>query len=243
MATLSEPLRARTTPTRRTSPHAFAEQLADLGEVQMNYVTVGDASKPALLLIPGQTESWWGYEQALPLLAEHFQAFAVDLRGQGRSTRTPGRYTLDNMGNDLVRFIDVVDRPADDRQRAVVRRRAVRVAVGVRQARPGRRRPLRGPAAVRVRGRAGRRPGHPPGHRRRCSGCGARTSATSGASATGTACVAAAPDVLPGVARRGVPAAGRAAADTSRSTTPSGAGRSGPAPSPRRATTTGCCAR
>lgn len=91
-------------------PHAFAEQLADLGEVQMNYATVGDPSQPALLLIPGQTESWWGYEQALPLLSEHFQAFAVDLRGQGRSTRTPGRYTLDNMGNDLVRFIDVVIR-------------------------------------------------------------------------------------------------------------------------------------
>ena len=42
------------------------------------------------------------------LLADHFQVFAVDLRGQGRSSRTPGRYTLDNMGNDLVRFIDVV---------------------------------------------------------------------------------------------------------------------------------------
>jgi pimeloyl-ACP methyl ester carboxylesterase len=93
--------------------HAFDEQLADLGEVQMNYATVGDSSKPALLLIPGQTESWWGYEAALPLLAEHFNAFAVDLRGQGRSTRTPGRYTLDNMGNDLVRFIDlVINRPA-----------------------------------------------------------------------------------------------------------------------------------
>jgi pimeloyl-ACP methyl ester carboxylesterase len=91
-------------------PHAFTEQLVDLGEVQMNYVTLGDASKPALLLIPGQTESWWGYERTLPLLAEHFQAFAVDLRGQGRSTRTPRRYTLDNMGNDLVRFIDVVIR-------------------------------------------------------------------------------------------------------------------------------------
>lgn len=94
-------------------PHAFTEQLVDLGEVQMNHVVVGDASKPALLLIPGQTESWWGYEQALPLLAEHFQCHAVDLRGQGRSTRTPGRYTLDNMGNDLVRFLDVVvGRPA-----------------------------------------------------------------------------------------------------------------------------------
>jgi pimeloyl-ACP methyl ester carboxylesterase len=88
--------------------HAYPEQLVDVGEVELNYVTVGDPSKPALLLIPGQTESWWGYEEALPLIAEHFQVFAVDLRGQGRSSRTPGRYTLDNMGNDLVRFIDLV---------------------------------------------------------------------------------------------------------------------------------------
>ncbi len=89
-------------------PHDFAEQLVDLGEIQMNYATAGGAGSPALLLIPGQTESWWGYEAAMPRLAEHFEVFAVDLRGQGRSTRTPGRYTLDNMGNDLVRFIDMV---------------------------------------------------------------------------------------------------------------------------------------
>jgi pimeloyl-ACP methyl ester carboxylesterase len=93
-------------------PHAFKEQLCDTGEAALNYVVTGAADKPALLLIPGQTESWWGYEAALPLVAEHFQAFAVDLRGQGRSTRTPGRYTLDNMGNDLVRFIDrAIGRP------------------------------------------------------------------------------------------------------------------------------------
>ena len=92
--------------------HAFREQVCDTGEVEINYAVVGEPHKPALLLIPGQTESWWGYEGALPLLAEHFQAFAVDLRGQGRSTRTPGRYTLDNMGNDLVRFIDsAIGRP------------------------------------------------------------------------------------------------------------------------------------
>ena len=88
--------------------HGVAEDAVDLGEVHMNYATLGGPTSPALLLIPGQSESWWGYEAAMPLLAEHFQVFAVDLRGQGRSTRTPGRYTLDNMGNDLVRFIDVV---------------------------------------------------------------------------------------------------------------------------------------
>lgn len=93
-------------------PHNYEENQVNLGEIEMNYVVVGTADKPALLLIPGQTESWWGYEEALQILSENFQCFAVDLRGQGRSTWTPGRYTLDNMGNDLVRFIDtVIGRP------------------------------------------------------------------------------------------------------------------------------------
>src|SRR4051812_15005206 len=106
-----------TDPRGRYGPHAsdvtyvahdFPEHVIDVGEVELNYATAGDHSSPALLLIPGQTESWWGYEAAMPRLAEHFEVFAVDLRGQGRSTRTAGRYTLDNMGNDLVRFIDAV---------------------------------------------------------------------------------------------------------------------------------------
>jgi pimeloyl-ACP methyl ester carboxylesterase len=88
--------------------HEFDEHTVDLGEVRLNYSVVGDPDRPALLLIPSQSESWWGYERAMPLLAEHFQVYAVDLRGQGRSTWTPGRYTLDNFGNDLVRFIDLV---------------------------------------------------------------------------------------------------------------------------------------
>jgi len=88
--------------------HSLTEDLVDLGEIRINFATLGSPEQPALLLLPGQTESWWGYEAAMPLLAERFQVYAVDLRGQGRSTRTPGRYTLDNMGNDLVRFIDLV---------------------------------------------------------------------------------------------------------------------------------------
>jgi pimeloyl-ACP methyl ester carboxylesterase len=93
--------------------HGFPEQLVDLGEIRMNYAVAGSPDSPPLLLVPGQTESWWGYEQVMGPLAERFRVYAVDLRGQGRSTWTPGRYTLDLFGGDLVRFLErVVGRPA-----------------------------------------------------------------------------------------------------------------------------------
>ena len=79
-------------------------------------------------------------------------------------------------------------RTADHRQRPVVGRRPLRVAVGVRQARSGRRRGLRGPAAVLVRGATRDRARDPVRASARCSPCGAPTSATSGRSAPGTRC-------------------------------------------------------
>ena len=167
-------------------PHAYPEQTVDLGEVRMNYAVAGDPSQPALLLIPGQTESWWGYEAAMPLLAEHFQVFAVDLRGQGRSTRTPGRYTLDNMGNDLVRFIDlVIGRPTIV---SGLSSGGVLSAWLSAYAKPGQvlaavyEDPPLFASEVRPPRRSGRASTRPSA---RCSPRGASTSATSGRSATG----------------------------------------------------------
>ena len=100
------------------------------------------------------------------------------------------------MGNDLVRFIDTGHRAAHLRERPLVRRRPVGLALGLRQARAGHRRPLRGPAPVQPPrstpppARASARASVP------SSTSGAPTSATSGASATGTACGPAAPDIL-----------------------------------------------
>jgi pimeloyl-ACP methyl ester carboxylesterase len=100
-------------PEQTYVPHAYPERTIDLGEVVMNYAVTGHDNAPALLLIPAQTESWWGYEAVMPRLEKDFRVYAVDLRGQGRSSRTPGRYTLDNMGNDLVRFMMLaIKRPA-----------------------------------------------------------------------------------------------------------------------------------
>ncbi|HWF77721.1 MAG TPA: hypothetical protein VN694_11160 [Caulobacteraceae bacterium] len=68
--------------------------------MKLNHVTAGDPASPALLLIPGQTESWWVYEAAIDILKESFQRWAVDLRGQGRSSRTPGR-SFPQMGHAM----------------------------------------------------------------------------------------------------------------------------------------------
>lgn len=62
--------------------HAYQEHAVNLGEVVMNYVVSGQATSPPLLLIPGQTESWWGFEKAIALLDKEFQVFGVDLRGR-----------------------------------------------------------------------------------------------------------------------------------------------------------------
>ncbi|WP_245722144.1 alpha/beta fold hydrolase [Nocardia crassostreae] len=88
--------------------HRFDEHTVDLGEIRMNYVAEGDPTAPPLLLIPAQGESWWGYENAIALLTDRFRVYAIDLRGQGRSTWTPGRYTLDIWAGDVERFIDLV---------------------------------------------------------------------------------------------------------------------------------------
>ena len=50
-------------------PHAYPETQVDLGEVVINYAEAGAPDKPALLLLPEQTGSWWTYESAMGLLS------------------------------------------------------------------------------------------------------------------------------------------------------------------------------
>jgi pimeloyl-ACP methyl ester carboxylesterase len=93
-------------------PKGFKELLFTTGDVTLNYVVGPDNGLP-LLLIPGQMESWQGYKCVLPELSKKFQIFVPDLRGHGKSTWTPGRYSYNICGNDLKNFIrEVIQRPA-----------------------------------------------------------------------------------------------------------------------------------
>jgi len=90
-------------------PEGFEELQYVMGDVTLNYVVGPDNGLP-LLLIPGQMESWQGYKCVLPELSRQFHVFVPDLRGHGKSTRTPGYYSYNICGEDLKRFIQEVIR-------------------------------------------------------------------------------------------------------------------------------------
>ncbi|MGD8456862.1 MAG: alpha/beta hydrolase [Anaerolineales bacterium] len=94
-------------------PAGFEELNFTANGVTMNYVVGPDNGLP-LLLIPGQMESWQGYKQVMPELSERFHVYVPDLRGHGKSTRTPGQYSYNICGEDLKHF-----------QRGVIRKPAI----------------------------------------------------------------------------------------------------------------------
>ncbi|MEV4223759.1 alpha/beta fold hydrolase [Nonomuraea sp. NPDC049725] len=90
----------------------FRQESAELDGVLINYVRGPESGTP-LLLIPGQMSLWSSYRSVMPELARRFTVYAVDVRGHGASSWTPGDYSWDSAGGDLARFLrDVIGRPA-----------------------------------------------------------------------------------------------------------------------------------
>lgn len=93
-------------------PKGFTEKKFDTGNVILNYIEDPDHGPP-LVFIPGQTEFWQGYKLVVPHFSKHHHVFVVDLRGHGKSTRTPGDYSYTSCGEDLQKFLKgIVGRPA-----------------------------------------------------------------------------------------------------------------------------------
>ena len=90
----------------------FTEQQCDTGHAKINYI-VGPNRGPALVLIPAQTGTWESYRKVLVPLSQKFQVFAIDVRGHGKSSWTPGEYNWKHIGGDMKAFLQkAVRRPA-----------------------------------------------------------------------------------------------------------------------------------
>jgi len=85
----------------------FSEKKFDTDKITLNYVEGPDNKEP-LILIPGQAGTWQSYEKVLRPLSKTFKVYAVDVRGHGKSTWTPGEYNFNNIGEDFISFIEEV---------------------------------------------------------------------------------------------------------------------------------------
>ena len=77
----------------------FGSETATVNGITLHYVRGGNG--PAVILIHGFPQDWSEYRAIMPRLAKRFTVIAVDLRGVGGSTATPGGYDAANMAEDV----------------------------------------------------------------------------------------------------------------------------------------------
>jgi pimeloyl-ACP methyl ester carboxylesterase len=77
----------------------FASETAKVNAITLHYVRVGKG--PPVILIHGFPQDWFEYHAIMPRLAKRFTVIAIDLRGVGGSTSTPGGYEAANMAADV----------------------------------------------------------------------------------------------------------------------------------------------
>lgn len=79
---------------------------ASVNGADIHYVVSG-AGEP-LLLIPGLGLDHQYYRRAIPQLSEHVTVYGVDPRAIGKSTITPGPFTVEGWAEDFVALIDAI---------------------------------------------------------------------------------------------------------------------------------------
>jgi pimeloyl-ACP methyl ester carboxylesterase len=82
----------------------FTEQFYEGDGIRLNYA-IGPASGPPLLLLHGVTRRWQDFLILVPMLAARWHVHALDFRGHGRSSRTPGAYLLTDYAHDAEAFL------------------------------------------------------------------------------------------------------------------------------------------
>lgn len=86
------------------APRMISEKQFDTGAVVLNFVE-GQASGVPLVLLHDSAASWAAHQAMLPALALGWHVCGLDLRGHGKSGRTPGHYRLLDYAGDVITFI------------------------------------------------------------------------------------------------------------------------------------------
>jgi pimeloyl-ACP methyl ester carboxylesterase len=80
---------------------------ADLGDVRLHYVTMGQGFP--VVLLHGWPQSWYEWRHIMPGLAATYRVIAPDLRGLGDSSRPLTGYDKKTVGNDVWRLLQRIN--------------------------------------------------------------------------------------------------------------------------------------
>jgi pimeloyl-ACP methyl ester carboxylesterase len=80
--------------------------------LRLSYARQGDESGPAVVFLPGPTDSWRSYAPVLECLPGDVFALALSQRGHGDSDKPASGYRIEDLAHDVVQFLDAagVDR-------------------------------------------------------------------------------------------------------------------------------------
>ena len=90
----------------------FQKQFFDTGKVKINYLDYGSSSAEPLVMLHGGAWCWREYLSLIPSLSQRWHAYALDLRGNGRSGWVAGHYRLENFTEDNAEFVRQLNTPA-----------------------------------------------------------------------------------------------------------------------------------
>ena len=74
----------------------------------LSYAERGDRSGPAVVLLPGPTDSWWSYAWVLEGIPGQFWAIALSQRGHGDSDKPATGYRVEDFAADVVAMLDAL---------------------------------------------------------------------------------------------------------------------------------------
>jgi len=88
------------------------EKFFDTGKVKINYLDYGSALLEPLVMLHGGAWRWQAYLSLIPTLSQRWHVYAMDLRGNGRSSWMAEHYCLEDFTEDTEEFIRRLNVPA-----------------------------------------------------------------------------------------------------------------------------------
>jgi pimeloyl-ACP methyl ester carboxylesterase len=84
-------------------------QVALSSGLVVSYASIGGRSGPALVMLPGPTDSWRSYAAVLDELTSSMRSIAVSQRGHGDTDKPPAGYRVEDFAHDVPLLLDALD--------------------------------------------------------------------------------------------------------------------------------------